>query len=101
MRLGNADRAVCAIAALAAHHESGNARRVSLERYRHHVEHEPGVILKRHRDTRGFREGRLDGLVVAALAVLFLGHLYAPFDLAHGGEILIELCAVRHAEVTA
>lgn len=44
VRLGNADGAVDAVAAIAAHQERGDAGGVGLEGHGHQVEHQAGVL---------------------------------------------------------
>lgn len=87
------------------HHEGGDARAVHLEGEEHDVEHEAQVVLAAGGDAGGGaaeRDGLHGGLPTLAVGLGladFFGELDALLDLAHGGQILVELLLVATAEL--
>ncbi len=87
------------------HHEGGHTGAVHLESEEHDVEHEAQVVLAARRDTGGgaaerdrFHTG-LPALAVGLGLTDFFGELDALLDLAHGGQVFVELLFVAAAEL--
>ena len=87
------------------HHERGNAGAVHLEGEHHDVEHEAEMLLAAGWDARAgaferghFHRGLPAGTVGFCLADFF-GQLDPLLDLAHGGEVFIELLFVALTEL--
>ncbi len=76
--------------------EGRDARGIGLEGKQHHVKHELDVVA----ETRRNPVGRFDRRI-GRLAVESLGFGDALLDLAHAGEIFIELLLVAAAELFA
>ena len=88
----DADGPVAAVAAVVGEDERGDPREVALERQHEQVAHQPQVLLVVGRDAerpRVLRPSHVDRGPAAVDPLL---------DLAHAGEVLIELAAVGGAE---
>ena len=94
VRLPDLEQRVGPLAGFTRHHEREHARRVSLIRHGQQVEHQRCVVFEHLRDA----EGRVE--CDDARAVLRLGPLDAPFDLAHVIQVVGEASAVLRADAT-
>ncbi len=88
----HADERIGPIAAVVRHDERRDARGIGLKRQRQHVEHQPDLLLVSLEHLR--RGGALGKLHLESLRTL-----RADFDVAHGGQILVQLAAVGRAQI--
>ena len=95
MGVAESDLRIGAAAHLVADLEGADARHVGLPGQHHEIGHQLVVIREHRRDAGG--ACHLRQVVVA----LRLRELDAPFDIAHRVQILVDLAAVRSAELAA
>src|ERR1700682_4726042 len=91
--VGNADRAIAAVATLARDHATDDAGHIGLIGDHHEVHHQPGVIVELLRDrTRPLHYRQLHS------GALLFGLLNAALDVANGVQVLGQLAAIGCAQ---